>query len=188
MNCRKVLEVSHVSAWSVVNIPIYLFRPSVTTQAMLSYFLYWLIQVPWFSSIQSCRLADLDFTLAAFPFHSPKQVALRVPRQGYCCSQLEKFSLLCFQLQGLTPFARYSHCPRHNGLVHKTSFRRRSVTQSRSDCSRRYVSQTLDASLALKLSRWPKTEAFASAWLLSMTSLIGGYSTVALNIPDCTLC
>ncbi|KAK4702294.1 nucleobase:cation symporter-1, NCS1 family, partial [Phenoliferia sp. Uapishka_3] len=29
-------------------------------------------------------------------------------------------------------------------------------------------------------------EAFASAWLLSMTSLIGGYATVALNIPDFT--
>ncbi|GAA5897719.1 hypothetical protein JCM6882_000076 [Rhodosporidiobolus microsporus] len=29
-------------------------------------------------------------------------------------------------------------------------------------------------------------EAFSSAWLLSMTSLIGGYSTVALNIPDFT--
>lgn len=28
--------------------------------------------------------------------------------------------------------------------------------------------------------------AFASAWLLSLTSLIGGYSTVALNIPDFT--
>ncbi|ORY60398.1 NCS1 nucleoside transporter family [Leucosporidium creatinivorum] len=27
---------------------------------------------------------------------------------------------------------------------------------------------------------------FSSAWLLSMTSLIGGYSTVALNIPDFT--
>ncbi|GAA5897689.1 hypothetical protein JCM6882_000069 [Rhodosporidiobolus microsporus] len=29
-------------------------------------------------------------------------------------------------------------------------------------------------------------EAFSSAWLLSLTSLIGGYSTVALNIPDFT--